>query len=67
MAPLEESHLVVDEGEDQEQGLASAEERRMRRAFLAKALKRLPRTERKIIFTRHLRQQATPLKDWARG
>jgi len=35
----------------------------MRRAFLAKALKRLPRTERKIIFTRHLREQPTPLKD----
>jgi len=63
MAPLEESYLVVGEGEDQEKMLADRQERERRRAFLKKALECLSDPERQIIVERHLREQATPLKD----
>ena len=51
------------EWEDQEQALGNAQERRLRREFLKRALERLPDPERQIIVERHLRHQATPLKD----
>jgi RNA polymerase sigma-32 factor len=63
MAPLKEGHLVVDEGEDQEKMLADRQERERRRAFLKQALESLSDPERQIIVERHLRDQATPLKD----
>ncbi len=55
--------LVVDEGEDQEQMLADRQESERRLEFLKKALDSLPDQERQIIDERHLRDQATPLKD----
>ncbi len=55
--------LLADEGDDQEQMLADRQERERRRAFLKKALESLSDPERQIIVERHLRHQATPLKD----
>ncbi len=62
-AAIEERRLQMGEWEDQEEALASAQERRMRQAFLTRALDSLPETERQIIIERHLREEATPLKD----
>ena len=53
----------MQKGEDQEEALAEADEWRMRRAFLKRALESLSDPERQIIVERHLRDQATPLKD----
>ena len=62
-AGVEKLHLLADERDDQEQTLADADELRARLAFLERALNSLPDRERQIIMERHLRQQATPLKD----
>lgn len=62
-AGVEKLHLLADERDDQEQALADADELRARLAFLERALNSLPDAERQIIVERHLRQQATPLKD----
>ena len=62
-APFEEIDLLADEEGDQEQMLADRQERDRRRAFLKKALESLSDPERQIIVERHLRHQATPLKD----
>jgi RNA polymerase sigma factor (sigma-70 family) len=62
-AGIEKIHLLADEREDQEQALADADELRARLAFLERALNSLPDRERQIIVERHLRHQATPLKD----
>ena len=62
-AGVEKLHLLADERDDQEQALADADELRARLAFLERALNSLPDTERQIIVERHLRRQATPLKD----
>ena len=62
-AGVEKLHLLADERDDQEQTLGDARQRRVRREFLKKALNSLPDPERQIIVERHLRQQATPLKD----
>jgi len=67
-APAVEAHvearrLQMGEWEDQEQALANAQEGRLRLAFLKAALERLTEQERLIIVERHLRHQATPLKD----
>ena len=43
--------------------MADADELRARLAFLERALNSLPDPERQIIVERHLRRQATPLKD----
>jgi RNA polymerase sigma-32 factor len=51
------------ECEDQEQALANAQEWRLRRELLKRALNSLSDPERQIIVERHLRHQATPLKD----
>ena len=64
-APLEESHLLADEGDDQELMLGERQERQRRREFLKAALNSLPDMERQIIVERRLREQATPLKDLA--
>ncbi len=62
-AGVEKLHLLADERDDQEQALADADELRARLAFLERALNSLPEPERQIIVERHLRHQATPLKD----
>jgi RNA polymerase sigma factor (sigma-70 family) len=62
-AGVEKLHLLADERDDQEQVLADADELRARLAFLERALNSLPEPERQIIVERHLRRQATPLKD----
>jgi RNA polymerase sigma factor (sigma-70 family) len=62
-ADVEKLHLLADERDDQEQVLADADELRARLAFLESALNSLPEPERQIIVERHLRRQATPLKD----
>jgi RNA polymerase sigma factor (sigma-70 family) len=62
-AGVEKLHLLADERDDQEQALADADELRARLAFLERALNSLPDPERQIIVERHLREQATPLKD----
>jgi RNA polymerase sigma factor (sigma-70 family) len=62
-AGVEKLHLLADERDDQEQVLADADELRARLAFLERALNSLPDPERQIIVERHLRRQATPLKD----
>ena len=62
-AGVEKLHLLADEREDQEQALGDTQQRRVRRAFLERALNSLPEPERQIIVERHLRHQATPLKD----
>jgi RNA polymerase sigma factor (sigma-70 family) len=62
-APFEEIEWLADEQEDQEQMLGDRQEQKRRREFLKKALNSLPDPERQIIMERHLRQQATPLKD----
>ena len=62
-AGVEKLHLLADEGTIRNRSLADADELRARRAFLERALNSLPDPERQIIVERHLRQQATPLKD----
>jgi RNA polymerase sigma factor (sigma-70 family) len=59
----EKRHLDMHKGQDQEEALVEADEWRMRRAFLKQALESLSDPERQIIVERHLRDQATPLKD----
>ena len=62
-AGVEKIYLLVDQRDDQEQILADADEWRVRREFLKRALDSLTEPERQIIVERHLRHQATPLKD----
>jgi RNA polymerase sigma factor (sigma-70 family) len=60
---LEKIDLQADEADDQESALIAAQERRLRKEFLESALDRLPGPERQIVVERHLREEATPLKD----
>ena len=62
-AAIEVRRLQMGEWDDQEQALGTAQQRQRRRAFLKMALDRLSDQERQIIVERHLREQATPLKD----
>ena len=62
-ADFEEIDLLAEEGGDQEEALGDRQEQARRREFLKKALNSLSDPERQIIVERHLRQQATPLKD----
>ena len=50
-------------GGDQEQILGDRQEQKRRREFLKRALDSLSDPERQIIVERHLRPEATPLKD----